>query len=222
MLRALRLLTASTCLKSARSAGQTCSSCLTGLPLALNLASQELPACWLCSGTGSLQPPRKVTAMEAWELGLDPVCQVLSQETLPVRPLTAPPHSPATHSYLLCGFLRCRVRASCVCRTTCGLALTPEHTPGGALSARNPGEGRLSLSPIHLSCQSSKISTGELVGGNAKAGMARAEAWGWTRHVVPDGVRSPCGRSGEFRSGKSQGKGGRPGPGEGGQAYLCI
>lgn len=62
-----------------------------GLPLKLNLANQEPPACSLCSGTGSLQLPRGVTAMEGWDLGLDSVCQVLSRAILPVRPLTASP-----------------------------------------------------------------------------------------------------------------------------------
>lgn len=70
------------------------------------------------------------------------------------------------------------------------------------------------------------------MGGNAKAGMARAGVWGWMGRVVPGGVRSPAGQRGEFRGGNSQGKGGgrpicasdlplQPWPCPWGQEWFC-
>lgn len=91
MLRAQRLLAASSCLKSAWSARQTCLSCLTGQPFEFKPRKPGAAGILTCSGTGSLQPPHKLTAMEGWELGLDPVYQVLTQESLPICPLILQP-----------------------------------------------------------------------------------------------------------------------------------
>lgn len=67
MLRALRLRKASACLKSAWRPADTLE-----LPRRPRVKPGEQGAAGvLCSGTGNLQPPLKVTQMEGWELGLD-------------------------------------------------------------------------------------------------------------------------------------------------------